>query len=551
MARPITQLTDTFKVFRDNVNTISNNVGDPTSLTTTQDSDLVTALNELDSDLHGSGGGSVRTGLTPVSYAESSIVDSGLVGAVNDIDALIGDSGSVLPTTAQTLVYAIKEIDEDIHGVGGGSAVTDLDTEAGTIVGAINEIEAVFDASQTEIVSPSSFEVNVTGDFTVDASGDVILDAAGNDVILKDGSTNRVVYTVGSDNTVAVTGSLSETVSAGHSLDVTDAYTVTADSAVVNTTGDFTVNASAINLDANGGTVFLKDSGTTFGSLDNTSGNLIVKSGTTTALTFTGANLVTAGTLTTGGILTTGGNLIMGGTTISRTGVLTLDVSSNINLDADGGNIYLKDGGVQYGNLKSNSGDLILQSGNSTAVTFSGATTATFAGNIEQGTSLNTSSNHLGGAINEVHDELDSASSEISLHAGRLNTLESEMDSNEGIVGVSVQWNVDNPYSWTASTSNRSAINDLDSAIGTLSDLDNTTYVGNKDNIVQALNAVAGDVQDLQDSAGTLDSRIGSLANLAAFFDSAGATASIVNALNHMASRVIDVYDENGTLLNT
>jgi hypothetical protein len=157
----------------------------------------------------------------------------------------------------------------------------------------------------------------------------------------------------------------------------------------------------------------------------------------------------------------------------------------------------------------------------------------------------------LGGAINEVHDQLDSAAGEISLHAGRLNTLESEMDSNEDIIGVSVQWNVDNPYSWTAATSNRAAINDLDSAIGTLSDLDNTTFVGNKDNVVQALNTLAGDVQDLQDSAGTLDGRIGSLANLVAFFDSAGATSSIVNALNHMASRVVDIYDENGTLLNT
>ena len=86
-----------------------------------------------------------------------------------------------------------------------------------------------------------------------------------------------------------------------------------------------------------------------------------------------------------------------------------------------------------------------------------------------------------------------------------------------------------------------------------MSDLDGTTFVSGADkaNVVAALNVLAGDVQDLQDSAGTLDSRIGSLANLAAFFDSAGATSSLVNALNHMASRVVNVYDENGTLLNT
>ena len=71
MARPITQITDTFKVLRDNLNTISNNVGDPDLLTTTtrnsqrsDPSDVVSAFNELDSDLHGAGGGDVKNNLT-------------------------------------------------------------------------------------------------------------------------------------------------------------------------------------------------------------------------------------------------------------------------------------------------------------------------------------------------------------------------------------------------------------------------------------------------------------------------------------------------------
>ena len=60
-----------------------------------------------------------------------------------------------------------------------------------------------------------------------------------------------------------------------------------------------------IVLDADGGDVFLKDAGTTFGSLTNTSGNLIIKSGTTTALTFSGANATLAGNLTVKGTQTT------------------------------------------------------------------------------------------------------------------------------------------------------------------------------------------------------------------------------------------------------
>jgi len=83
---------------------------------------------------------------------------------------------------------------------------------------------------------------------------------------------------------------------------------------------DLTISASAlfnvdagtdIVLDAGGGDVFFKDDGTTFGSATNTSGNLIIKSGTTTALTFSGANVTGAGTYTGGGLMTTGGNIVI------------------------------------------------------------------------------------------------------------------------------------------------------------------------------------------------------------------------------------------------
>ena len=53
-----------------------------------------------------------------------------------------------------------------------------------------------------------------------------------------------------------------------------------------------------LTLDADGGDIFFKDGGTTFGSATNNSGNLIIKSGTTTALTFSGANVTLGGTAT-------------------------------------------------------------------------------------------------------------------------------------------------------------------------------------------------------------------------------------------------------------
>ena len=68
---------------------------------------------------------------------------------------------------------------------------------------------------------------------------------------------------------------------------------------IKNVSGDVTLDiAGDIILDADGGDVFFKDNGTTFGSATNTSGNLIIKSGTTSALTMSGANVTVAGDLT-------------------------------------------------------------------------------------------------------------------------------------------------------------------------------------------------------------------------------------------------------------
>ena len=71
------------------------------------------------------------------------------------------------------------------------------------------------------------------------------------------------------------------------------------------TSGDLTVNIDGdIILDADGGDIFFKDDGTTFGSATNTSGNLIIKSGTTTAMTFSGADLTMSGAVTASGDIT-------------------------------------------------------------------------------------------------------------------------------------------------------------------------------------------------------------------------------------------------------
>jgi hypothetical protein len=69
---------------------------------------------------------------------------------------------------------------------------------------------------------------------------------------------------------------------------------------------DLTMDASGdISLDADGGDVFFKDGGSTYGSLTNSGGNLVIKSNTTTAITMSGANVTVAGNLTVQGTTTT------------------------------------------------------------------------------------------------------------------------------------------------------------------------------------------------------------------------------------------------------
>ena len=84
--------------------------------------------------------------------------------------------------------------------------------------------------------------------------------------------------------------------------------------------------------------MFFKDAGTTFGSATNSSGNLIIKSGTTTALTFSGANATLAGDLTI-----SGDDLTMGTNT---SGAALIGDGTNYNPVVISGDISIASSGV-------------------------------------------------------------------------------------------------------------------------------------------------------------------------------------------------------------
>ena len=157
------------------VNAIDAEIGD-TSYT---GADVTTAIKDIQDDIN------VADSLTTLNTTNKFIV-----GAINETDASIFNSVgsnrrtlSSLSTEDKTsIVDAINEIYADIHTSG---SVPTLDTDEKFVVGAINEIEAVFDASAKNITAGTNTFSITSGAFTINSSANINLDTGNNHVVLK------------------------------------------------------------------------------------------------------------------------------------------------------------------------------------------------------------------------------------------------------------------------------------------------------------------------------------------------------------------------------
>ena len=127
-----------------------------------------------------------------------------------------------------------------------------------------------------------------------------------------------------------------------------------------------------IILDAGGADIFLKDDGTLFGTLTNSSGELVIKSSSsgTTAATFSGANVTLAGTVGSGAITSTG---------IIKTDDTTEATSATDgSLQTDGGLSVAKDAIIGDDlKLLSDSAVFAMGAGSDFTITHDGSTAAT------------------------------------------------------------------------------------------------------------------------------------------------------------------------------
>ena len=130
MAITVVNLNDTFRTLVQKTNTISADVGDLATLTTTVDS----------------------AGL------------GGVVGAINEHDTEIGDVSS-LTTTATNLSSAINELDSDV-----GVISTLGTTDKSNLVAAINEINTQTSTNTSNIATnTSNISTNTTGISNLDS----------------------------------------------------------------------------------------------------------------------------------------------------------------------------------------------------------------------------------------------------------------------------------------------------------------------------------------------------------------------------------------------
>jgi len=194
------------------------------------------------------------------------------------------------------------------HGYFDGTVFADnLDGDSGTI-GNLN-----FNASTIS---------NGSGDINLDADGDIALDVDGDDIYFKQAGTTRVTWNLGANNQeVDVTGNLIVDAEGDIDLDADGGNVRIKDNAVTQfnfiggtnkqidiPTGTLTVDVGGkILLDADSGEVNLVNNGTQYGGLVDSANDLVIVSGSTTALTFNGANVTTGGTITPGTTLNTVG----------------------------------------------------------------------------------------------------------------------------------------------------------------------------------------------------------------------------------------------------
>ena len=246
------------------------------------------------------------------------------------------DAGVVTGATSITSTVFVGDVTGDITGTTDvatvATTVTITDNESTdednalifTAGGDVDGGNLGLESDGTLTYNPSTGAVTATG-FVGALTGNVTGNASGTAATVT-GAAQTAITSVGTltaltvddvavnGKVITMTGDTGDTtvITAGAagtlSIVTTDAagadghITITADGTFEADGTTITLDSAGdIDLNAGGGDIFFKEASTTFGSATNSSGELVLKSGTTTALTFSGADATLAGDLTISG----------------------------------------------------------------------------------------------------------------------------------------------------------------------------------------------------------------------------------------------------------
>ncbi len=307
----------------------------------------VTGLGTIASGAITSTGVVTGTGFTigsaVIAEAELEMIDGITAGTAAASKALVLDAStniSGIGTISSGAITSSGNITSGDRFIIGSANITETELEMldGITTGTAAGSKAVVLDANKDIGTIRNLTIDgvfTDGNYTFDTSGNVSgLGTVGSGAITSSGAiTAGSSFIIGSadinetdleklDGITDGTAAANKAVVADGSTAVSGLTLTAPTIAEIDSGSTITLDATTdIVLDADGGDIFFKDGGVTFGSATNTSGNLIVKSGTTTALTFSGANVTAAGTVASGAItssgLVTAGSLNLGDDSVS------------------------------------------------------------------------------------------------------------------------------------------------------------------------------------------------------------------------------------------
>ena len=319
-----------------------------------------------------------------MALTKATLIDLNSNELVLDLDA----DTSITADTDDTIHFKIAGSDEitmtagaiapstsDGNALGTTSLMfSDLFLASGSVVNFNNGDVTLTHASNTLVLAGGSLDINGQ-ELILDADADTSITASTDDQIdFRIGGSDLITFTAGkidlknagtasqilfycessnahaqtligaphseaASNTLTLpgTGGDARLVSTTSTATLTNKTLTTPVIAEIDSGSTITLDATTdIVLDADGGDIFFKDGGTTFGSATNTSGNLIIKSGTTTALTFSGANVTAAGTITgnlTGNVTGNTSGTALTVTQAAQTAITSLGTLTTLTVD--------------------------------------------------------------------------------------------------------------------------------------------------------------------------------------------------------------------------